>query len=229
MPKMTSTYQLNEFSCPVCKNKRLKKTFDLDNYSVARCLKLKEIEQTVRCIKKTGNRKIILLKCTSAYPADPKDSNIRTLLDLQQHFDCLTGLSDHTLGIGVAIASIPYGACMIEKHFTLSRNDGGVDSAFSLEPSEMSLLVKEGKQAWSALGKVYYGPTEKEKKSIIFRRSLYAVEDIKNGEVITEKNIRAIRPGLGLPPKHYDSLIDRKASRNIKKGTPINWGMIRSS
>lgn len=188
--------------------------------------KLEEIEEAVRCIRKTGNRKIILFKCTSSYPAKPEDSNIRTLLDMQQHFDCLVGLSDHTLGIGAAIVSIPYGACMIEKHFTLSRDDGGVDSAFSLEPSEMSLLTKESKQAWCALGKVYYGPTEKEKKSIIFRRSLYAVEDIKNGEAITEKNIRAIRPGLGLPPKHYDSLIGKKANRNIKKGTPFNWRMI---
>jgi len=188
--------------------------------------KLKEIEETVKCIRKTGNRKIILLKCTSVYPAEPKDSNIRTIVDMQKHFNCLVGLSDHTLGIGAALASIPYGACMIEKHFTLSRDDGGVDSSFSLIPSEMSLLARESKQAWSALGKIYYGPTDQEKKSIIFRRSLYAIEDIKNGEAITEKNIRAIRPGLGLPPKHYDSLIGKKVSRNIKKGTPLTLGMI---
>ncbi len=188
--------------------------------------KLKEIEETVRCIRKAGNRQIILLKCTSAYPAEPEDSNIRTIADMQKRFNCLVGLSDHTLSIGAAIASIPYGACMIEKHFTLSRNDGGVDSSFSLIPSEMSFLTRESKQAWDALGKIYYGPTEKEKKSIIFRRSLYAVEHIRKGDTITETNIRAIRPGLGLPPKYYDYLIGKKANCNIKRGTPLNWRFV---
>ena len=141
-------------------------------------------------------------------------------------FDCQVGLSDHTMGIGAAVASIVLGATMIEKHFTLSRADGGVDSAFSMESDEMRSLVTETKRAWQVLGKVSYGPTEKEKKSLIFRRSLYIVQDMKKGDTLTKENLRAIRPGLGLPPKYYDMLLGKRVGRNVKRGTPLQWDLI---
>lgn len=142
---------------------------------------------------------------------------------MRELFKCNVGLSDHTLGIGVAVASIALGATVIEKHFTLSRADGGVDSAFSMEPKEMAQLVRECNAAWQALGGISYGPTEQEKKSLIFRRSLYIVENMKKGDVITEKNMRCIRPGLGLALKYYDVLIGKRIGREVARGTALSW------
>lgn len=181
-----------------------------------------EIDETVRAAKEAGCNDIILLKCTSSYPASPDNSNICTIPHMRELFDCEIGLSDHTLGIGVAIASVALGATVIEKHFTLSRTEGGVDAAFSLEPNGMKALVGETEHAWLALGHVNYGPTEEEKKSMQFRRSLYTVRDIKAGEVFTSENIRAIRPGFGLAPKYIDIVIGKVAKRDLKVGTPVN-------
>jgi len=185
-----------------------------------------ELDEAIRTVRESGCKNIILLKCTSTYPATPEDSNILTIPHMREFFQCEVGLSDHTLGIGVAVASVALGAAVIEKHFTLSRSDGGVDSTFSMEPEEMKLLVEEIHKAWQALGKVSYGTTEKEKASVKFRRSIYVVENIKKGEEFTLKNLRIIRPGDGLPPKYYDSLLGKKASCNIKRGTPMSWEFI---
>ncbi len=182
-----------------------------------------ELDEIVRTIREAGCKDIILLKCTSTYPATPEDGNLLTIPHLRQLFDAEIGLSDHTRGIGVSIASVALGATLIEKHFTLSRADGGVDSVFSMEPDEMQLLVKESLKAWQALGKISYGPTKKENASIRFRRSVYIVEDVKEGDELTLKNIRVIRPGDGLSPKYYDILLGKNISRNVKKGTPMSW------
>lgn len=187
---------------------------------------LAEIDEAVRTAREAGCKELILLKCTSTYPASPEDSNLLTIHHMRELFGCEVGLSDHTLGIGAAVAAVALGATVIEKHFTLSRADGGVDAAFSLEPDEMKMLVEETKRAWQALGKINYGPTEKEKKSLVFRRSLYIVKDMQAGEVFTPENLRAIRPGLGLAPKYYDELIGKKVNRTIKRGTPVSWDMI---
>jgi pseudaminic acid synthase len=182
-----------------------------------------ELDETVRVAHDAGCKDIILLKCTSNYPASPENSNIRTIPHMKELFDCEVGLSDHTLGIGVAVASIALGVTVIEKHFTLSRADGGVDSAFSLEPHEMKALVTETKSAWQALGKISYGPTGPETASLQFRRSLYVVRDMKAGDVFTPENLRSIRPGFGLPPKYYDIILGKKSSRDITRGTPLTW------
>ena len=185
-----------------------------------------ELDEAVKTARDAGCEELILLKCTSTYPATPEDTNLLTIPHLRQLFGTEVGLSDHTLGIGVAIASVALGATVIEKHFTLSRADGGVDSAFSMEPEEMKTLVEETCKAWQSLGKVCYGVTEKEKASIKFRRSIYVVDDVKEGEKFTPKNLRVIRPGDGLPPKYYDILLDKKAFCDIKKGTPLNWKLV---
>ena len=182
-----------------------------------------EIADAVEAVYSTGNKQLVLLKCTSTYPATPDNTNIITIPHLRQLFNCEIGLSDHTMGIGVSVASVALGASVIEKHFTLNRADGGVDSSFSMEPEEMHQLVIETERAWQALGKISYGTTEKEKASLVFRRSLYIVEDIKAGEVLTEKNLRSIRPGLGLPPKFIDQLIGRKVNQNLPRGTAFKW------
>src|SRR3972149_11433134 len=182
-----------------------------------------ELDEAVGTARDAGCKDLILLKCTSTYPATPEDTNLLTIPHLRQLFGAEVGLSDHTLGIGVAGASIALGATIIEKHFTLSRADGGVDSAFSMEPEEMKLLVEETHKAWQAVGKVSYGTTEKEKASAKLRRSIYIVDDIKKGEEFTSKNLRIIRPGEGLPPKYYDFLLGKRVSCNIKRGTPMNW------
>ena len=187
---------------------------------------IEELTEAVRTAKESGCKDLILLKCSSAYPSTSEDSNILTIPHMRQHFNCEVGLSDHTLGIGVAVASVALGATVIEKHFTLSRADGGVDSAFSMEPEEMKLLVEETCKAWQSLGKVSYGTTEKEKASAKFRRSIYIVEDIKEGEEFTSENLRIIRPGSGLPPKFYDSIIGKKAGCDIKRGTPMSLEFI---
>ena len=185
-----------------------------------------ELDETVRTAREDGCQDLILLKCTSTYPASPKDTNILTIPHLRNLFHVQVGLSDHTMGVGVSVASVALGATFIEKHFTLSRADGGVDSAFSMEPAEMKQLVTETKQAWQALGSISYGPTTGEKKSLVFRRSLYAIDDIKAGDVFSDKNIGAIRPGYGLPAKYLDTIIGRIAVADIKKGTAITWNII---
>jgi len=186
-----------------------------------------EIYEAVKTLKDNGCKEIIILKCTSEYPALPEDANLLTIPHMKQLFsDCEIGLSDHTMGIGVSIAAVALGANVIEKHFTISRAEGGVDSAFSMEPEEMTALVREAKIVHKSIGKVHYGISEKEKASLRFRRTLYICEDIKAGEVISEKNMRAIRPGLGLPPKYYDILLGKKVKQDLKKGTAISWDLI---
>ncbi|MCG6152981.1 pseudaminic acid synthase [Leptospira bandrabouensis] len=186
---------------------------------------VQEIAEAVETIRSTGNEQIILLKCTSTYPATPETTNILTIPHLRELFGCEVGLSDHTMGIGVSVASVALGAVVIEKHFTLNREDGGVDSTFSMEPKEMKALVIETERAWQSLGKINYGPTEKEKASLVFRRSLYVVEDIKAGDMITEKNVRSIRPGLGLPPKFFDLVMGKRVNQDVKRGTGLSWEM----
>ena len=185
-----------------------------------------ELDESVDAARKAGCKDLILLKCTSTYPATPENSNLLTIPYLRNRYGCEVGLSDHTLGIGVAIASVALGATVIEKHFTLKRADGGVDSAFSMEPGEMKELVEETKRAWQSLGEVFVGPTEAEKSSITFRRSLYIVKDLKAGDVLTKENVRAIRPGLGLPPKYLDQILGKKIKSGMKMGTALAWSMI---
>ncbi|MFN9060828.1 MAG: pseudaminic acid synthase, partial [Pseudanabaena sp.] len=185
-----------------------------------------ELDETVRTAREAGCEDLILLKCTSTYPATPENTNILTIPHLRDLFDVQVGLSDHTMGIGVAVASVALGATVIEKHFTLARADGGVDSAFSMEPEEMRQLVIESERAWQALGKISYGATEAEKKSLIFRRSLYISQDMKAGDIFTKENLRSVRPGLGLPTKYYNVLLGKKIVRNTKAGQPMTWDLI---
>ena len=185
-----------------------------------------ELDESVDAARKAGCKDLTLLKCTSTYPATPENSNLLTIPYLRDRYGCGIGLSDHTLGIGVAISSVALGATVIEKHFTLKRSDGGVDAAFSLEPREMKLLVEETCRAWPALGKVFVSPTESEKSSITFRRSLYIVKDMKAGDVLTKENVRAIRPGLGMPIKYIDQVLGRPVRVQVARGTPLNWELI---
>jgi N-acetylneuraminate synthase len=185
-----------------------------------------EIDEAVVTARNAGCREIILLKCTSTYPATPDNTNILTIPHMRGLFGCEVGLSDHTMGVGVAVASVALGATVIEKHFTLRRADGGVDAAFSLEPEELHSLVVETARAWCALGNISYGPTENEKASKVFRRSLYVALDMKAGEIFTRDNLRAIRPGLGLPPKYYELFLGKPVRCDVKKGTPVNWDLI---
>jgi len=185
-----------------------------------------EITEAVDAARSAGCTSLALLKCTSTYPADPRNSNLSTIPHMSARFGCPVGLSDHTLGIGAAVAATALGACMIEKHVTLSRADGGVDSAFSLEPGELAQLVRESAVAWHALGKVQYGPTQDELPSLQYRRSLYVVEDVERGAILDRRNVRAIRPGLGLPPKHLDAVLGRPASKQIARGTPLSWDLV---
>ena len=182
-----------------------------------------ELDEAVQTARDAGCEEIILLKCTSSYPSSPQNSNLQTIPHMRQMFDLQVGISDHTLGIGASLASVALGATLIEKHFTLSRNDGGVDSAFSLEPHEMKNLVEESRRAWQSLGTVAYGVTEEDKGSLQFRRSLYIVEDVKKGESLSTKNVRAIRPGKGLPPKYLDTVLGKQVSQSLKRGTPLSW------
>jgi N-acetylneuraminate synthase len=185
-----------------------------------------ELDDTVRAARDAGCKDLILLKCTSTYPAAAGNTNILTIPHMRELFGCEVGLSDHTMGVGVSVASVALGATVIEKHFTLNRADGGVDSTFSMEPAEMAQLVIETDRAWQALGKVSYGATEAEKKSIVFRRSLYVAQDIKAGDVLTKENVRAIRPGLGLPTKYLPQIIGRVAKQDLKRGTALSWDLI---
>ena len=185
-----------------------------------------ELDETVRAAREAGCKDLILLKCTSTYPATAENTNILTIPHLRELFACEVGLSDHTMGIGVSVASVALGASVIEKHFILARAEGGVDSSFSMEPAEMSQLVLETERAWQALGQVSYGPTEKEMKSIVFRRSLYVVKDLKAGEALTTENVRAIRPGLGLPTKYLEQVLGKTLKRDVRRGTALGWEMI---
>lgn len=185
-----------------------------------------ELDQTVRAAREAGCRELILLKCTSTYPATPENTNIVTIPHLRDMFGVEVGLSDHTMGIGVAVASVVLGATVIEKHFTLRRADGGVDSAFSMEPEELASLVRETANAWHALGTVSYGPTGAEQASLQFRRSLYVARDMKEGELFTRENLRIVRPGLGLAPSHFDLLLGKPVSRDVRRGTAVTWDLL---
>ena len=185
-----------------------------------------ELDDTVRAAREAGCKDLILLKCTSTYPATAQNTNILTIPHLREMFDCEVGLSDHTMGVGVSVGSVALGATVIEKHFTLNRADGGVDSSFSMEPAEMVQLVVETERAWQALGQVSYGATEAEKKSVQFRRSLYIVKDLKAGDVLTKENVRAIRPGLGLPTKYLEQVLGKQVKQDVKRGTGLSWGLI---
>jgi N-acetylneuraminate synthase len=185
-----------------------------------------ELEEAVAAARGAGCRDLVLLKCTSTYPASPEHSNLATIPDLRARFECEVGLSDHTMGSDVAVAAVALGATVIEKHLTLARADGGVDSAFSMEPAEMAQLVAAAGDAWRALGQVSYGPTPAEQPSLQFRRSLYVVADVKAGAPFTAANVRAIRPGLGLPPKFFEQVIGRRAAVDIARGTPLAWELV---
>jgi N-acetylneuraminate synthase len=185
-----------------------------------------ELGEAVQAAKDAGCKKLVLLKCTSTYPATPESSNILTIPHIREMFGCEVGLSDHTMGVGVAVASVALGASVVEKHFTLRRADGGVDSAFSIEPEEMAQLVVEAERAWLGLGQVQYGPSGGEEKSLVFRRSIYVTEDLQAGQMLTKANTRVIRPGLGLPPKYIDLVLGRRLRRPAGRGTPLSWDML---
>jgi N-acetylneuraminate synthase len=182
-----------------------------------------EIDEAVSAARAAGCRELILLKCTSTYPATPGNTNVLTIPNMRSLFGCQVGLSDHTMGVGVAVAAVAHGATVVEKHFTLRRADGGVDSSFSLEPEELKSLVVETERAWQSLGSVSYGPTEAEKPSLAFRRSVYIAEDVASGTVLTRENLRCVRPGKGLAPRYYETLLGRRVNRELKKGTPMSW------
>ncbi len=188
---------------------------------------VEEIDEAVTVARDAGSKDLILLKCTSTYPALPENSNILTIPHMRELFNCEVGLSDHTMGIGASIAAIAHGASVIEKHFTLARADGGVDSVFSLEPDELKSLVVETERAWQSLGSVSYGATGSEEKSKIFRRSLYIAEDMNAGDIFTEKNLRIVRPGMGLQPKYYDKFIGRKIAKSANKGDVVDWTLLK--
>ncbi|MBL8370328.1 MAG: pseudaminic acid synthase [Burkholderiaceae bacterium] len=187
---------------------------------------LSEIETAVKTVRAEGNNQIILLKCTSTYPARPTNTNLLTIPHLRAAFGTQVGLSDHTMGVGVPCAAVALGASVIEKHFTLARSDGGVDSAFSLEPHEMKLLVEETERAWQAVGEVRYGGSDDEQASLKYRRSIYISRDVKAGELLTSENIRIVRPGFGIAPKYFDLLVGRRVNKDLPKGTPMSWGFI---
>ena len=184
-----------------------------------------ELDDTVRAARQAGCKDLVLLKCTSTYPATADNTNILTIPHMRELFGCEVGLSDHTMGVGVSVASVALGATVIEKHFTLNRADGGVDSSFSMEPAEMAQLVMETERAWQALGQVSYGATDAEQKSVIFRRSLYVVKDLQAGDALTRENVRAIRPGLGLPTKYIDQVLGKVVKHAVPRGTAVGWDM----
>jgi pseudaminic acid synthase len=187
---------------------------------------LSEIEQAVSILRRYGSQNIALLKCTSAYPAPPTTVNLRTIPHLRVTFDTVVGLSDHTLGSGVAVGAVALGASVIEKHFTLSRSDGTLDAAFSMEPTEFAEMVRSVRQVEQALGHISYERSEEEKKNLCFRRSLFVVRDVRAGERLTEENVRSIRPGYGLPPSNLKEVVGKNAARDIERGTPLAWDLI---
>jgi pseudaminic acid synthase len=185
-----------------------------------------ELDETVETVRTTGGNDLVLLKCTSTYPAAVENTNLNTIPHMRDLFNVQVGLSDHTMGIGVAVASVAMGATVIEKHFTLARADGGVDSAFSIEPSELKALVIESERAWHAMGQIHYGCTAAERISANDRRSVYIATDLNAGDVITEASLKLIRPGLGLAPKYYELVIGKRVNKDIKRGTPLSWDLI---
>jgi pseudaminic acid synthase len=184
-----------------------------------------EISDAVTTARGAGCKELILLKTTSSYPASPENTNLRTIPHMRELFGCHVGLSDHTLGVGVAIASVSLGVGVIEKHLTLNREDGGVDSAFSLIPSELKSLVEETERAFAGQGRAMYGPTNAELKSFVFRRSLYVTEDLQEGDLLTESNVRALRPGYGLATKFLESVLGKTVNRSVTRGTPVSWDL----
>lgn len=186
-----------------------------------------ELHRSVTAARDAGCERLVLLKCTSTYPASPANTNIATIPHMRDLFNCQVGLSDHTMGVGVSVASVVFGATVIEKHFTLARSDGGVDSTFSLEPEELHQLVIETERAWQSVGTVRYGPSQAEKKSLQFRRSLYIVQDLKAGDMLTTNNVRAIRPGFGLAPEHLEEVLGVTVKSDIERGTPLSWKLLR--
>lgn len=186
-----------------------------------------DIQESVGVLRKYGCKDLVLLKCTSTYPATPESTNLLTIPHMRELFDCQIGLSDHTMGIGAGIAAVALGARVLEKHFTLRRADGGVDSSFSLEPEELKNLVIESERAFLAMGKVNYVLSEKEQKSLQYKRSLYVVEPMQAGEIFSEKNIRSIRPSNGLHTRYYDEILGKTATQNIEAGTALSWGLVR--
>jgi N-acetylneuraminate synthase len=187
---------------------------------------LGEIEEAVRTIRETGNEQIALLKCTSAYPSMPEEMNLRTIPHLSQMFEVPAGLSDHTMGISIPVAAVALGACIVEKHFTLSRTNLGPDSNFSIEPHEFKAMVEAIRETEKALGTVNYTVTENEKASRVFRRSLFVIENVKKGEEFTKENVRSIRPGYGLPPKDMLTIVGKRAKISIQKGTPLSFDLV---
>jgi pseudaminic acid synthase len=188
---------------------------------------LDELDEAVHAARDGGCKNLVLLKCTSSYPADPAESNLRTMPFLRARYGCEVGLSDHTLGIGAAIASVAFGAVAIEKHFALSREDGGVDAAFSMTPDELAQLVQESRTAAAAIGEVHFGPTEAELKELPYRRSLYITEDLRSGDELSADNVRPIRPGGGLPPKFFEEVMGRRVAQNVSRGTPLSWDLLQ--
>ncbi len=188
---------------------------------------LAEIDEAVRTVRQAGCDQFVLLKCTSTYPAEPKQSHIATIPHMKAAFQCPVGLSDHTLGIGAALSAIGMGASVIEKHLTLSRQDKSADAVFSMEPSEFKQLVEEAERGWKAIGNIRYGPEGMEAKSLQFRRTLYVVEDLRKGERITSRHIKAIRPGGGLPPKYESVILGMKVTKPVRKGTPVSWDLFK--
>jgi N-acetylneuraminate synthase len=185
-----------------------------------------ELEESVNVLREAGCQELILLKCTSAYPAPADAIHLRTLKTLRQRFGTHIGLSDHTLGTGVSVAAVALGAVVIEKHFTLDRADGGVDAAFSMEPAEMASLVQDTQLAWEAQGNELFGRTRQEEASLVFRRSLFVAQDVAAGEQLSEHNVRAIRPGFGLPPKYLDTVLGKTVIRSVPAGTPVSWELL---
>lgn len=185
-----------------------------------------ELDEAVSAIREEGNEQIILLKCTSTYPATPENSNLATIPHMKALFNVEMGLSDHTMGVGVSVAAVTLGATVIEKHFTSSRQEGGVDAAFSMEPHELKMLVEETERAWLAIGDVKYGPTAAELKSCNDRRSLYIGKDMKAGDIFTKENLRDVRPGFGLSTKYYELLLGKTIKQDAKKGTPVSWEIV---
>lgn len=186
-----------------------------------------EIDEAVRTARDAGCRDVVLLKCTSTYPSTPENTHLRTIPVMRETFGCEVGLSDHTMGCGAAVAAVALGACVVEKHFTLARADGGVDSAFSLEPAELKTLVVETERAWQAMGSVRFGGLAAEAQSKTHRRSLYIVQDLQPGDVLTRDNVRAIRPGLGLPPRELDRILGMRVQRAAPRGTALSWDLLR--
>ena len=184
---------------------------------------LPEVAEAIATARAHGCKDIVILKCTSVYPAPPEASNVATIPEIASRFDVHVGFSDHTLGLGASLAAVAMGACVIEKHFTLSREDGGVDSPFSANPAELKQLVEEAATARRSIGRVQFDPAPEEIKSLLFRRSLYITEDMKKGDAFTSKNLRSIRPGLGLPPKHIDEFLGKRITRDATRGTALTW------